>query len=86
MESLPRISREMRTQDAMDWPLRALGDTMATIHEFRPSSRTGKSILPAGAQIIIFPGVRYERLTDTPAQPKRRRKPRVKRDHLRIKA
>jgi hypothetical protein len=60
---------------------------MATIHEFRPSRRTGRSNLEGGAEIIIFPGVRYERWTEPPAEkPKRRRKARTKRDHLRIKA
>jgi ribosomal protein S21 len=39
------------------------------------------------AEIIIFPGIRYERLSELPtAKRKRSRKARVKRDHLRIKA
>ncbi|MGQ2906377.1 MAG: hypothetical protein ACT6QU_00320 [Aliihoeflea sp.] len=50
---------------------------MATIVRLRPNSSTPSSrpAPPGGARIIIFPGVRYERLADAPVRkPRARRK------------
>jgi hypothetical protein len=62
---------------------------MATLHRLLPPARVTTQA-PAGhsAQIIIFPGVRYERMADPgPAKkPTRRRRTRVKRDHMVIPA
>jgi hypothetical protein len=58
---------------------------MATILEFRAATRnrSNSGEQPAGADIIIFPGVRVERWEAAPeraSKPRRRRK----RDHLDI--
>ena len=51
---------------------------MAHIVEFRPpssrSERRPRADAPAAAEIILFPGVRYERWGDNPAQAAKRRK------------
>lgn len=47
----------------------------------RPSERMGRET-PAGAQIIIFPGVRRERHAEAPKPQRRRKAP--KRDHLEL--
>lgn len=65
---------------------------MATIHLLRPTtiSRPIERIDGdnASAQIIIFPGVRYERWADAAAvavaKPKKKRRSRVKRDRMTI--
>lgn len=63
---------------------------MATILEFRPALRqpalaTVEDIANArAAQIVLFPGVRYERLQEA-GEPARPRAPcRSRRDHLEI--
>ena len=69
---------------------------MATIHEFRATSRRPSSLQQMSAEIIIFPGIRYEYWT-APSAPKSTPKPvsrskpakarrsrRVKRDVLEI--
>jgi hypothetical protein len=50
--------------------------TMATIVRLRPKTTTrSRPAPPGGGKIIIFPGVRYERLADEPAgKPRSRRK------------
>ncbi|MEQ1673409.1 MAG: hypothetical protein ABL893_21390 [Hyphomicrobium sp.] len=66
---------------------------MATIHTFRATSRRPASLQQMSAEIIIFPGIRYEYWTAPTApesEPKRakpaksRRSRRVKRDFLEI--
>lgn len=63
------------------------GDAMAMIIEFRSSAVRAEQPLAearqAGAQIIIFPGVRRERHAEPP-KPRRREKGRTKRDRLEI--
>jgi hypothetical protein len=75
---------------------------MATIHAFRPVSRSIPNGHAGTAEIIIFPGVRYEYgaldPAPRPAKPKRacaaarakparvRRSRRIKRDFLEISA
>jgi hypothetical protein len=47
---------------------------MATIVRLRPNSQAPlRPAPPGGGTIIIFPGVRYERLTDPPARKPRAR-------------
>jgi hypothetical protein len=66
---------------------------MATLHKLLPLPRLSDGLtLGHSAEIIIFPGVRYERLA-APATPAkstrkspRKRRTRVKRDHLVISA
>lgn len=67
---------------------------MATIHELRLQPREATSPQPVSAEIIIFPGIRYEywdAQASAKAGPKRpakarRRARRVKRDYLEIPA
>jgi hypothetical protein len=75
---------------------------MATIHAFKPVSRSVSPALVGAAEIIIFPGVRYEYGCDTRAEAgrakpatrkgaqrktrSRRRNRAVKRDYLDISA
>lgn len=79
----------------MERPQRGWPDTrMATIHEFCSPPREASNPKPVSAEIIIFPGIRYEYWgaeTAKKAQPKReakarRRSRRVKRDYLEIPA
>ena len=61
------------------------GEPMAMILEFRTRHAHAESSAraqTAGAQIIIFPGVRRERNTDPPKPVRRRRAP--KRDRLEL--
>lgn len=67
---------------------------MATIHEFRAQPREPSNSQPVSAEIIIFPGIRYE-YWEAPKDAKtarkrdakaRRRSRRVKRDYLEIPA
>jgi hypothetical protein len=62
---------------------------MATIHALRPAPRCVPSKpLERTAEIILFPGVRYERWAEAAVKPKRAArvkssgKSRVERDHL----
>jgi hypothetical protein len=66
---------------------------MATIHLLKPIPTERPQRAPAAArsaEIILFPGVRYERWSETaqpsaaPAKAKRKRRTRVKRDRLTI--
>lgn len=68
---------------------------MATIHEFCSPPREASNPKPVSAEIIIFPGIRYEywdaQASAKAAAPKRaaktrRRARRVKRDYLEIPA
>ena len=43
---------------------------MATIHHLRPAPRADHVPHMGNAEIIIFPGVRYERWDDAPPAPK----------------
>ena len=79
----------------MERPQRGWPDKrMATIHEFRAQPREATSPQPVSAEIIIFPGIRYEyweAQASAKAAPKRavkarRRARRVKRDYLEIPA
>ncbi len=75
-------------------PGRRQGDVMAMILDFRsrtdtrPEAQADQSgprqthEAPAGAQIIIFPGVRRERHDEAPKPQRRRRAP--KRDRLEL--
>ena len=61
---------------------------MATILEFRAhqsrsSSAAGRLAAGAGAEIVFFPGVRYERWSDEPQQKPRAKKTR-RRDTLEL--
>jgi hypothetical protein len=59
---------------------------MATVSKLLPRPRTDSTVRTTSAEIIIFPGVRYERMADPePVKAKRKRRPR-KRDHLVISA
>ena len=79
----------MRTRlnwrDSKDFGLNA----MATIHQLKlnPSREPRSDNRAVSAEIILFPGVRYERWAHATAEvavakPKRRRRSRVKRDKL----
>jgi hypothetical protein len=61
---------------------------MAHILEFRSNATKAEPeqepARPAGAQIIIFPGVRRERHAEQPAKPRRRERGRPKRDRLEL--
>lgn len=66
---------------------------MATIHLLKPIPTERPPRAPTmarSAEIILFPGVRYERWSepvarvDTPTKAKRKRRTRVKRDRLTI--
>lgn len=63
---------------------------MATIHILRPTSELRQSApreLAASAEIVLFPGVRYERWTEpkhAEAKSKKKRRSRVKRDRMTI--
>jgi hypothetical protein len=47
---------------------------MATILPLLPRPRLDDGpTRPTSAEIVIFPGVRYERMAETPAKPKRKR-------------
>lgn len=55
-----------------------MGEPMATILAFRAHGMKSQSGLPraahvAPAEIVIFPGIRYERWEETPSQPRSRR-------------
>lgn len=67
-------------------PAEALGGNMASILEYRPAARDDGSRRNDGApcEIILFPGVRYERWEAAPVKAKARRRAKVKRDHLEI--
>lgn len=60
---------------------------MASILEFRRSGcalrpHVGRTAAGASADIVIFPGVRYERLVDEPAPAKPRARRARRRDRL----
>jgi hypothetical protein len=64
---------------------------MATIHQFKSVDRTKRParapVPETGAEIIFFPGVRYERWAEKAAiadKNKRKRRNRVKRDKISI--
>jgi hypothetical protein len=62
---------------------------MATIHVLKPTSEPRTAAPPPNrsAEIIFFPGVRYERWEATPIvtlKPKKKRRSRVKRDRMSI--
>jgi hypothetical protein len=61
---------------------RAVGPNMATILEFRHAVKMGKfrrSSFNVSAEIVFFPGVRYERWQDQPVdKPKKRARRRDK--------
>lgn len=67
------------------------GASMATILDFPPAGgRTGQRVKgparPASGEIVIFPGVRYERWESAPAKPAKSKASRkVKRDTLELK-
>ena len=61
---------------------------MATILEFRPSGRTppaalSKAAHAGSAELVLFPGVRYDRWLERPARKARARS--RKRDKLELK-
>jgi len=63
------------------------GEPMALILEFRSRhapAEPGDREETAGAQIIIFPGIRRERHAAQAAKPARRAKARPKRDRLEL--
>ena len=62
---------------------------MATIIEFRTAAVGRQRPASSGCEVIIFPGIRYERWSETPAEDSDAVKPRKRRgskprDHLEI--
>lgn len=59
---------------------------MATILSFRPSQRSSGAAAHSGArppaQIVFFPGIRYERWTEEAAKPKKAK--RTRRDKIEL--
>lgn len=63
------------------------GDDMASILEFRQPAFGSRQVSVKGdaavsADIVLFPGVRYERWTDAEAEPETPRRRAHRRDHL----
>ena len=63
------------------------GDRMANILEFRAAASkladcSDRTSVGCSAEIVLFPGVRYERHEDPPPAPKPRNKARRRRDTL----